>query len=213
MARLSKVDGSVWTTPGSPVLPPVRLSHIINQSSTRRNGQLESLSCWTGGDDAEGIADVAATPAAGMIYTANELSLHQDSEPPELWDTGSVGGSVRIFSIDRSTGQIQRTTRYVLDRRSGNGLVDVEAVGPYGALLAMERAYESGVGNTIKIYAVDSLSEVPDASACTSFSESSGCAAAVRKRLVLDLGTVDGLHLDNYEGMAMLPQPLPDGRR
>eukprot|EP01043_Picozoa_sp_COSAG02_P026669 COSAG02_NODE_1543_length_12003_cov_16.681536_5_plen_358_part_00 len=214
VARLFKADGSVWTTTaGPPALPPVRLSHIINESSTRRNGQLESLSCWTGDNDAEGIAGATAAPAAGTIYTANELSLHQDIEPPELWDVGSIGGSVRIFSIDRSTGQVQRTTRYVLDRRSGNGLVDLEAVGPNGALITMERAYESGVGNTIKIYAVDSLTEVPDASACASVSESSGCAAAVTKRLIVDLGTMDGVELDNYEGMAVLPKPLPDGRR
>lgn len=213
VARLSKADGTMWTTGLPPALMPVQLSHIINASSTRRNGQLESLSCWTGGDDAQGIAAAAASPTGGTIFTANELSLHQDSEPPELWDTEIIGGSVRIFQIDRSTGEVQRTTRYVLDRRSGNGLVDLEVVGPNGSLLAMERAYQHGVGNTIKVYAVDSLTEVPDATRCISVSEWSGCASAVSKRLVLDLGTVDGLELDNYEGMAVLPQPLADGRR
>lgn len=211
VARLHKADGSVWT--GPPDLPPVRLSHIINETSTRRNGQLESLSCWTGGDSAEGISLARSAPAAGTIFTANELSLRQDSEPPELWDSGTIGGSVRIFSINRSTGTIERTTRYVLDRRAGNGLVDLEVVASGGGLLTMERSYQRGVGNTIKIYTVDSLTEVADASGCASVSEWSGCAAAVTKRLVVDLGSVDGLELDNFEGMAMLPQPLPDGRR
>ena len=212
VARLHKADGSVWTT-GPPDLPPVRLSHIVNETSTRRNGQLESLTCWTGGDSAEGISLARSAPASGTIFTANELSLRQDSEPPELWDTGTVGGSVRIFSINRSTGTIDRTTRYVLDRRPGNGLVDLEVVAPNGALLTMERSYQSGVGNTIKIYTVDSLTEVADATGCASVSEWSACAAAVTKRLVVDLGSVDGLELDNYEGMAVLPQPLADGRR
>jgi hypothetical protein len=216
VARLNKVNGTAWSD-DDVALPPVQLGHIINASSTRRNGQLESLSCWTG-EGAAAAAGAAAQAAAsshytGTIFTANELSLHQDSEPPELWEGGTIGGSVRIFSVDRSTGLVSRTTRYVLDRRSGNGLVDVEAVGPRGSLLTMERAFEFGVGNTIKIYAVDSVESVPDASGCDSFSEASGCATAVNKRLVLDLGTVEGLELDNYEGMALLQEPLPDGRR
>jgi len=204
--RLNRADGSAWAE-ATPL--PVRLQHIVNASSTRRNGQLESLSCWSDtGPDGQ-----AAGSWSGTIFTANEAPLQQDSEPQSLWDGGAVGSSVRIFSIDRSSGSLRRTTRYRLDRRSGNGLVDVEAVGPGGSLITMERAFEYGAGNTIRIFAVDSVTEVGDAGGCTSLSEASGCAAAVPKRLLLDIGATAGMPLDNFEGMALLGTPLADGRR
>lgn len=91
----------------------------------------------------------------------------------------------------------------------------MEAVGPNGSLITMERAFESGVGNTIRIFAVDSVTAggVADATACASVSEASGCAAAVPKRLLMDLGATAGIPLDNFEGMALLGTPLADGRR
>ena len=76
------------------------------------------FSCWS---DTE-------SGSSGTIYTANEAPLQQDSEPRSLWDAGAVGPSVRIFSVDWSSGTVRRTTRYMLDRRSGNGLARTQAI-------------------------------------------------------------------------------------
>jgi len=87
-----------------------------------------------------------------------------------------------------------------------NGLV--ELLGDPGMLLALERSYTMGVGNSVRIYRLDltGASNVADQNALAATS-----VTTVRKTLLLDLTTLD-MPLDNLKGMSWGPR-LPNGRR
>jgi hypothetical protein len=88
-----------------------------------------------------------------------------------------------------------------------NGLVDLAGLDNGGTLLAMERSFAVGVGNTVKIFEVltDYATDVSG--------YDDGVPAGyvpVDKRLILNVG--DLVRPDNLEGMTLGPV-LPDGRQ
>lgn len=90
-----------------------------------------------------------------------------------------------------------------------NGLVDLLPLSA-NRLLALERGFSTGVGNTVRLYVVD-LAGATDVKGRASLPADLSGVRPVTKTLLLDLGSL-GVTLDNLEGLTFGP-PLPDGRR
>ena len=88
-----------------------------------------------------------------------------------------------------------------------NGLVELLALDG-GQLLALERAFVAGVGNTVRLYLVD-LSGADDIHDID-LGQADDSVRSVTKTLLLDLADL-GITLDNIEGLTHGPD-LPDGR-
>jgi 3-phytase/alkaline phosphatase D len=146
------------------------------------------------------------------IIVGTENALWQDGPAADL-DRPSPA---RILMFDARTGEHLAEHVYVVDAipqvpplpglYRTNGLV--ELLGGKGMLLALERSYTMGVGNSIRLYRIE-LEGASDVSAQPALKDTE--YTPVRKTLLLDLATL-GIPLDNLEGMSWGPR-LPDGRR
>lgn len=148
----------------------------------------------------------------GRLYVGTENALVQDGPEADL----DQPSPARLLVFDAASGRRLAEHAYVVDAVAAapplpglfrtKGLV--ELLGGDGMLLALERSYTTGVGNSVKIYRLDlaGASDVADSPALagTRFTP-------VGKTLLLDLGSL-GVPLDNLEGMSWGPR-LPNGRR
>jgi hypothetical protein len=174
-----------------------------------------------------GFESVALTPDARRLFTAAELPLIQDGDPPRV----GAGGRTRIieYVARRDTFEPAREFAYDLEPivqapfaagASINGLVELVAL-DRSTLLVLERAYVEDKDNpavgrcTIRIFSV-ALGAATDVSGIESLKDRTDVVPAA-KTLLLDLSQVQGLSpelapsLDNFEAMTFGPR-LPDGR-
>lgn len=166
---------------------------------------------------------LTVTPDKTTLYTATENALVQDG-PAATLDSGSAS---RIVKYDLTTGQAVAEYVYVTepvdeapvppDSFANNGLVDLLAIDDDGTLLAIERAFSTGVGNTIKIFQVRTQGAT-DVSGVDSLETSVddgelevNLDQPVQKELLFDLADL-GIPLDNVEGISFGPK-LADGRQ
>jgi 3-phytase/alkaline phosphatase D len=101
-----------------------------------------------------------------------------------------------------------------IDAFSDNGLVELAALDNEGTLLALERSFAVGVGNTIRLYEVLTQEATDLSSIDDLFDEDTGVPvdySPVEKRLLVDFADL-GLTPDNVEGMTLGPR-LSDGRQ
>ncbi|MEJ2086406.1 MAG: esterase-like activity of phytase family protein, partial [Acidobacteriota bacterium] len=156
------------------------------------------------------------TPDGEFLITATENALIQDG-PASGLDQSSPA---RILMLDRVTGEVVAEHIYWTDPvamaspvEGGSekaGLVDLLALDRQH-LIAVERSYTEGWGNSIRMYLVD-LEDADDLS--RKDVGETGSITAVRpaaKALLLDFADL-GVDLDNIEGLAFGPR-LQDGRR
>ena len=161
-------------------------------------------------------------PDQKTLYTATEGALLQDGAIASLTN----GSRSRILQYNLVSGQPEKEYLYNVDAIAAqpnpatgfadNGLVDLLAIDNRGTILALERSFSAGVGNTIKIYEV-SLQGATDISFTDSLNSlSSDQVAAIKpaeKRLLLNLNSLDLPNgTDNIEGITFGPK-LPDGRQ
>jgi myo-inositol-hexaphosphate 3-phosphohydrolase/phosphodiesterase/alkaline phosphatase D-like protein len=161
-------------------------------------------------------------PDQKTLYTASESALFQDDTIASLTN----GSRSRILQYNLITGQPEKEYLYNVDAIAAtpnpatgfadNGLVDLLAIDNRGTLLALERSFSTGVGNTIKIYQV-SLQGATDISFVDSLNSlSSDQVAAIKpveKRLLLNLNSLNLPNgTDNIEGITF-GSVLPDGRQ
>lgn len=162
------------------------------------------------------------TPDQRTLYTATESALVQDGAIA----TPTTGSRARIIQYNLATGQAEKEYLYSVEAianapnpttgAADNGLVDLLALDNRGNLLAVERSFAVGRGNTIRIYQI-SLQGATDITTIDSLSSLSADQLAalqpVSKTLVLNL---DDLELptgtDNIEGIEFGPK-LADGRQ
>jgi 3-phytase/alkaline phosphatase D len=170
-------------------------------------------------DTSSGIRNNLAFESAGVtpngrtLFTGTENALIQDG-PLAALDAGSPS---RLLQYDIRHARLKAQYVYRTDpvvaapQPAGgfatNGLVDLLPVGNR-SLLALERSFSEGVGNSIRIYRVD-LAGAQDVSRFDSLAGRT--VREADKTLVLDLATL-GITLDNVEGLAFGPV-LPDGRQ
>jgi 3-phytase len=166
---------------------------------------------------------LTVTPDQATLYTATENALFQDGPEASL----ASGSAARIIKYDLATGQSTAEYVYVTDTVESapnppgsfatNGLVELLAIDNDGTLLAIERAFSTGVGNTIKIYKVltQGATDVSGVNAIETEVEDGELEAnldqPVQKELLFDLADL-GIPLDNVEGISFGPK-LADGRQ
>ena len=181
-------------------IPAAFLPSADGESGIRNNLAFESLTI---------------TPDRKYLFTATENALAQDGPAASL-DEESPS---RIVKYDLETGQVVAEYIYETDTiphasepaggYADNGLVELLALDNTGTLLALERSYASGVGNSIRLYEV----HTQGATDVSGFDSVDGFSidAVADKRLLLDLADL-GITLDNIEGMTLGPV-LEDGRQ
>ena len=163
-----------------------------------------------------GFESLTLSPDGAALFVATENALAQDG-PAASPESGSLA---RILRFDAASGRLVAEHAYDVERvplvpvdPDGlvvGGLVELLSLGG-DRLLALERAYAEGRGNTIRLYLVD-LAGADDVSGADRLARSGPFRPdPVAKQRVLDLAAF-GVPVGNVEGMALGP-PLPDGRR
>jgi len=171
------------------------------------------------------------TPDGRFLYTATENALHQDSPAADV-DQESIS---RIIKYDLTTGEAVAEFGYNVDPVADvpnpedafrtNGLVELLAVDNNGTLLALERSFSVGAGNTVKLYEVQTQGALDVSSEDDLFREEPFeddgetvepapfvIDPAVIKEELLDFEADLGITPDNLEALAFGPT-LEDGRQ
>ncbi|BAY35300.1 phytase (plasmid) [Nostoc carneum NIES-2107] len=194
-----------------PVVQDTNNNGVVDAGDTQTAGVYNNLA----------FESLTITPDQKTLFTATENALFQDG--PRVSTT--IGSRSRILQYNLVTGQPEKEYLYVTDPSvtpnpatsfSDNGLVDLLAIDNRGTLLAVERSFAQGVGNTIKIYEI-SLQGATDISSIDSLKDFSATQLAAiqpaQKRLLLNLNDLDLPNgTDNIEGIAFGPK-LADGRQ
>jgi len=161
-----------------------------------------------------GFESAAVAPNGQFLFVGAENAIAQDGPPATL-----AGGSpARLLRYRLDTGRVDRQYVYPTDavaeapvpagQFTVNGLVELLPLNNQ-FMLAMERSFSVGAGNTIRIYRV-ALPGATDVNGVDDLDQLSHVTPA-QKTLLLDLDEL-GLTLDNIEGMTLGPR-LPDGRQ
>ncbi len=170
----------------------------------------------TGGRDNKLFEALALTPN-GKIYTANEDALIQDGNLATL----AAGCKLRVTALDPVSGNA--TAQYVyelppipVDAAPGapyvidNGLVELLAISD-NQFIAVERAFASGVGNTIRLTLTGFDAGTTDVSGIASLTGAS--YAPMNRELLLEMPiTYQGVTLDNIEAISW-GKTLDNGNR
>ncbi|MGF1537979.1 MAG: phytase [Elainellaceae cyanobacterium] len=171
------------------------------------------------------------TPDQRFLYTATENALFQDGPAAGLEDESLA----RILKYDLTTGEVAAEFVYEVeavpeapdpaDAFATNGLVELLAVDNNGTLLALERAFSVGQGNTVKLFEVQTQGALDVSGVGDLFREDEleddgeilppgpfEIDPAVTKREILDIEADLGIAPDNLEALALGPV-LEDGRQ
>ncbi len=148
----------------------------------------------------------------GRLIVGTENALMQDGPPADIEQPSPA----RLLVFDMASGRLIAEHVYPVvavplapplpGLYRTNGLVDLLA--GEGMLLALERSYTMGIGNSIRIYRIELAGASDVARHATLAGEH---YVPVRKKLLLDLGLLE-VTLDNLEGLSWGPR-LPNGRR
>ena len=155
---------------------------------------------------------LAVSPNDKVLWTATEAALKQDGAPATLTDPSPS----RMLAFDAPKRQAMQEYVYMVEpipQSAGscadNGLVDLVALDNSHTLLAMERSFACGLGNTVRLFEVKT-DGATDVSGYFSLDDAPSYTP-VSKRMVLDLTPTTTPKPDNLEGIALGPM-LPDGR-
>ncbi|WP_169977477.1 esterase-like activity of phytase family protein [Tautonia rosea] len=151
------------------------------------------------------------TPGGRFLDTATENALHQDGPAASV----ERGSPCRVLRFETDSGMPVAEFVYEADPIVGKnganvaGLVELLAIDE-SRWLALERSFSTGSGFSVRLYEVSSAG----ATNVLGADRLAGRAdvVPVTKRLVLDLGTIEGFIPTNLEGMAFGPD-LEDGRK
>ncbi|MEH2260069.1 phytase [Nostoc sp.] len=193
-----------------PVVEDTNSNGIIDASDTQISGVYNNLA----------FESLTITPDEKTLFTATENALSQDGLKASL----TSGSRSRILQYNLVSGQPEKEYLYITDAipespnpstgLADNGLADLLAIDNRGTVLALERSFAQGVGNTIKIYEV-SLQGATDISFYDSLNnlstEQLATIKPAQKRLLLNLNNLNLPNgTDNIEGITFGPK-LADG--
>jgi 3-phytase len=171
------------------------------------------------------------SPNQQFLYTATENALYQDGPAASLEGISLA----RILKYDLASGEPIAEFVYEVEpipaapipegEFADNGLTDLVAVDNNGTLLAIERSFAVGVGNTIKLYEVNTQGALDVFETFDLFREEPvdngeeilppgpfEIDPAVSKREILDIQADLGIAPDNIEAITFGPT-LSDGRQ
>jgi hypothetical protein len=163
---------------------------------------------------------LASSPNQKYLYTATENALEQDG-PASGIDQESLS---RILQYDLSPGRPMNEFVYITSaipvppdppgEFADNGLVELVVLDNAGTLLALERSFAVGIGNTIKLFEIQTRGATDVSDIDDLYDEATDTPAdfdPVKKTLIVDLADL-GIDPDNVEGMTFGPT-LKDGRQ
>jgi hypothetical protein len=162
----------------------------------------------TGPRDNLALEGLAVTPDGATAWAAMEAALQQDGPVPGV---GQPGGPCRFTQLDVASGRALQQRAYIPDAIpraplvpgtfADNGVSEVLMIDAH-RMLVLERAYMAGVGNSLRLYEVDTRdgSDTMDAARLTP-----GIFRPMAKRLVADFAQLGLSRLDNTEAMAWGP--------
>lgn len=213
--------GLLWTSEGSAEagLPPLLREARIDGSHVRDFDIPAPLRFparpGTGPRDNNTFEGLALTPDARTAWVSMEAALQQDGPVPGV---GRPGGPCRITAFDVASGRAVRQVAYLPDAiprapvvpgtYADNGVSEILMLDGR-RMLVLERAYAMGVGNSLRLYEVDTA-EASDTLALERLRP--GEYRPLAKRLVADFAGLGLSRLDNTEGMCWGPR-LPNGHR
>jgi hypothetical protein len=166
----------------------------------------------------KGLESLTAAPSGRALFTANESALETDG--PRA--SATAGTLVRIVKLPLPHGPAEerayRTEALGAGQGGGMGVSDLAALSD-DTLLVLERGFQPGYGNTVRIFRVD-FASAPDVGARTALGAD---APQLKKTLVVDLAALPSAGvahhspqpnplLENYESLALGPSQ-PDGTR
>lgn len=166
----------------------------------------------TDGARSNRLLEALAVDETGTLFTGSEESTIQDGPRSSLTE-GSV---VRIAEIDSDSGEALAQYAYLLppitvDDSGEPGLVDLLATGP-DSFLALERAFDSDVGNFVSIVHTTITDETTDILGLPSLIGED--VTPMTREVILDLDEETsaglGFDLDNLEAIAF-GNPLANG--
>jgi hypothetical protein len=220
MRLLPDGRGLLWTSEGD---------RAVNQSPTLREARLDGSHVrdfevpamlqfasrpGTGPRANLTFEGLALTPDARTAWVAMEAALQQDGPEPGV---GRPGGPCRFTAFDLASGRAVRQLAYlpdaipqapVLPGTADNGISEILMIDAH-RMLVLERAYMPGVGNSLRLYEIDTRA----GSDTLSLERlQPGGYRPVAKRLVADFAQLGLSRLDNTEGMCWGPR-LRSGRR
>lgn len=197
--REMKTDGSFVREFNTPAM----FNYVDNTSTGGRNNKL---------------FEALTVAPNGTVWTANEDALIQDGNITSL----TQGSTVRVTALNPLTGQSGAQYAYQLppipvDAAPGapfgpdNGLPELLALSDT-RFLAVERAFASGVGNTIRLVLTDT-SGATDVSGIASLSAAAGSFTPMSREVLLDMAIqYQGITLDNIEAISW-GKTLDNGNR
>lgn len=169
----------------------------------------------TGARPNQAFEGLALTPDARIAWVAMEAALLQDGPEPGV---GRPGGPCRFTAFDAASGRAVRQVAYLPDAipqppivpggYADNGVSEI-LMRDANRMLVLERAYSMGVGNSLRLYEIDTRAG-SDTLAAAELED--GDYSAAPKRLVADFSHLGLSRLDNTEGMCWGPR-LANGRR
>lgn len=187
-------------------VPPKFLPNAAGTKGVRTNLAFESLN---------------VTPNRRHLITAAEGALVQDGPAADLGQQSFA----RILKYQMNAGVPGSEYVYVVnpvaevpipaDAFRVNGLVELLPLDTQGTMLAMERSFSVGAGNTVWLYEIETQDATDVSDYFSLYPNGIGAPPVpftpVTKRLILDVAADLHIEPDNLEGMAFGP-PLPDGR-
>jgi hypothetical protein len=155
------------------------------------------------------------TPDGKGAWVGMEAALRQDGPVPGV---GLPGGPCRFTLFDMSSGRAVRQIAYMPDAipqapstpngYADNGVSEILLVDAH-RLLVLERAYMAGVGNSLRLYQIDTRA---GSDTLTMDKLIAGQYQPSPKNLLLDFAQAGISRLDNTEAMAWGPR-LANGLR
>jgi hypothetical protein len=158
---------------------------------------------------------LAITPDGGGAWVGMEAPLRHDGPVPGV---GLPGGPCRFTLYDMPSGRAIRQIAYMPDAipqapsqpngYADNGVSEILLIDEH-RLLVLERAYMAGVGNSLRLYQIDTRA---GSDTLASGQLLPGQYQPSPKTLLLDFAQAGIARLDNTEAMAWGPR-LANGRR
>jgi hypothetical protein len=169
----------------------------------------------TGARDNNTFEGLALAPDGGTAWVAMEAALQQDGPIPGV---NRPGGPCRFTAFHLASGRAVRQVAYLPDQVphppaipggfTDNGISEILMLDAH-RMLVLERAFSLGVGNSLRLYEVDTRAG-SDTLALAALAP--GAYRPLAKRLVADFAHLGLSRLDNTEGICWGPR-LPNGRR
>ncbi|MFM6039942.1 MAG: phytase [Sphaerospermopsis kisseleviana] len=191
-----------------PVVEDTNNDGIVNAGDTQISGVRNNLA----------FESLSITPDQKTLFTATENALFQDGGIAST----TKGSLSRILQYNLISEQPEKEYLYITDNAlvpnpttafTDNGLVDLLAIDNRGTILALERSFATGVGNTIKIYQItlQAATDISTIDSLAGLSDAEINDLAVKKTLLLNLNDLKLPNgTDNIEGLAF-GQKLADG--